>query len=336
MSKQWTSEEIAKIAWGYRKAAALVAAAELDLFGALADGPKTAEQLAGTLDVDLRGVTILADALAGMELLDKTDGRYAPAGGIADVLTAAGPATQLALIQHHGNCMRGWARLAETVRSGRPAEKPPSVRGGGGDLESFIEAMDNVSRPVAAPLVAEIGPPPFTHLLDVGAGPGTWTIAFLQAAPDARATVYDRPDVLPIARRHVAAANLTDRVDFVAGDFYADAALPVGADLAWVSAIVHQNSRQQNRDLLAKVHAAMAAGGRILIRDVVMDADRVAPPDGAMFAINMLVNTAGGGTFTFAELAEDLQAVGFVEPKLIRKDPVWMHSVVQASKPAHD
>ena len=107
--------------------------------------------------------------------------------------------------------------------------------------------------------------------------------------------------------------------------------LPKGADLAWVSAILHQDGREQNRRLLAKVYAALAPGGRVAIRDVVMKPSRVEPPLGALFAVNMLVATETGGTFTFEELAEDLQSAGFVEPTLAVED-AGMNSVVVAAK----
>ena len=89
-------------------------------------------------------------------------------------------------------------------------------------------------------------------------------------------------------------------MNLVAGDFYDDP-LPSGADLAWVSAIVHQHAREDNRELFAKVREALAPGGRIMIRDIVMEPDRIAPPEGALFAVNMLVATASGGTFTMDE-----------------------------------
>ena len=117
---------------------------------------------------------------------------------------------------------------------------------------------------------------------------------------------------------------------FVPGDFYVDD-LPRGADFAWVSAILHQDGRQQNRRLLAKVHAALTPGGRVAIRDVVMKPSRVEPPLGALFAINMLVATDSGGTFTFDEFAEDLQAAGFIDPILAVEDS-GMNSVVVATK----
>ena len=117
----------------------------------------------------------------------------------------------------------------------------------------------------------------------------------------------------------------------VAGDFYLDE-LPGGADFAWVSAICHQHSRQDNRKLFAKVSRALVPGGQIAIRDLVMEPCRTKPLDGALFAINMLVNTAAGGTFTFEEYAEDLRAAGFAEPRLQVKHEA-MNSVVTARKP---
>jgi len=88
--------------------------------------------------------------------------------------------------------------------------------------------------------------------------------------------------------------GLRDRVRLVPGSFYTDP-LPAGADLAWVSAIVHQNSREQNRALFAKVCAALVPGSRILIRDFVMDDTRTDPPAGAFFAVNMLVSMPAAG-----------------------------------------
>lgn len=124
---------------------------------------------------------------------------------------------------------------------------------------------------------------------------------------------------------------MAGRVCLVPGSFYTDE-LPGGFDLAWVSAIVHQNSREQNRAMFVKVLSSLIPGGRILIRDIVMDESRTAPPAGAFFAVNMLVGTPGGGTFTFDELSADLDAVGFVDAILLRQGEA-MDSVVCATKP---
>ena len=73
-------------------------------------------------------------------------------------------------------------------------------------------------------------------------------------------------------------------------------------------------------------------GGRIAIRDILMEEDRTRPVAGALFAVNMLVATEGGGTFTLAELREDLEAAGFAEVALARQDEA-MNAIVVAKKP---
>ena len=135
-----------------------------------------------------------------------------------------------------------------------------------------------------------------------------------------------------MARQRFAAAGLSQRVQLVAGDFMTDP-LPAGADLVWASAIVHQNSRAQNRLLFAKLFAALIPGGRIAIRDILMRPSRTSPVAGALFAINMLVVTEGGGTFTFGELREDLEGAGFEDASVLREDEA-MNAVIAARKPA--
>ncbi len=315
---------------GFRPACVIGAAAELDLWTVLAQQPQTAEELAGRLKLDLRALAMLLDAIVALDLLEKREGRYSVPSQLRDWLTGDGRDTILPMLHHATNIMRSWAQLAPVVRQGAPLPRQASIRGAQADRESFIAAMHTVSGPMADGLVAQLGPPKFRHLLDVGGASGTWTLAFLRAVPTATATIFDLPDAIEQARQRLAASPLASRVTLAAGDFYKDE-LPTGADYAWVSAICHQHSREHNRQLFAKVHKALTSGGRIAIRDMVMDDDRVHPREGALFAINMLVNTETGGTFTFAQYADDLRAAGFENPQLAVKHEA-MNSVVVAEK----
>jgi len=186
------------------------------------------------------------------------------------------------------------------------------------------------NRPVAAGVIDKIQPFRFCHILDIGGGPGTWTIAFLHAAPEAGATLFDLPAVVSMAEKNFAEAGLTDKVTLVGGNYYTDA-LPEGADLAWLGAICHQNSRRQNRDLFARVHAALSDDGVIVIRDVIMEPSHTSPAAGALFAVNMLVATEAGGTYTFDEYREDLCAAGFGKVTLVHRDE-FMNSLIRAGK----
>jgi predicted O-methyltransferase YrrM len=328
--RPWTADAILELGRKYQGAAVLAAAADLDLFSALASKPLAAPELSRRLRCDLRGLTILLDALSALGLLEKRGERYALPVGLDALLTHSGSQSVLAMAQHQATCLRRWVQLARVVKSGQPAERIPSVRGEAGDEEAFIGAMHNVSAPNAGQVIKALRPLRFRHLLDIGGASGTWTIAFLRACPAARATLFDLPSVIPMAKRRLSAARLGSRVKVVGGDFMKDA-LPTGADLAWVSAIVHQNSRAQNRTLFSKVFRALVPGGHIAIRDILMEENRTQPVAGALFAVNMLVATQSGGTFTFAELQEDLARAGFTQAIILRADDA-MNSVVAAQK----
>jgi predicted O-methyltransferase YrrM len=327
----WTAEEILALGRSYQGAAVLAAAAELDLFSVLAPAPLAAADVARALQCELRALNILLDALVALGLLEKPGSRYALPPGLHAFLTPEGEQSILAMAQHQGHCLRNWAQLARVVKTGRPAECIPGVRGQAGAQDAFIGAMHNISAPNADQVIQAVQPLSFQHLLDIGGASGTWTIAFLRACPSAQATLFDLPHVLPMAQRRLVAACLEQRVKLVAGDFVTDA-LPSGADLAWVSAIVHQNSRAQNRALFTSVIKALVPGGRIAIRDILMEEDRTRPVAGALFAVNMLVATEGGGTFTLVELREDLATAGFAEVALARQDEA-MNAIVVAKKP---
>ncbi len=323
-------EKIMEMSGGFMAACVLGAAVELDLFTVLGDGALSAQSMAEKLEADRRATGVLLDAVASLGLLDKRDGLYSVPPELRPLLTEESPETLLPGIRHRMNVLRAWSQLAWVTKAGIPPPRPASIRGPEADREAFVAAMHSYSGPVADGLVARLGPPKFDHLLDVGGASGTWTLAFLRAVPGARATVFDLPHAIKQARQRIAGTELAGRIELVGGDFHTDD-LPRGADFAWVSAITHQHSREQNRRLFAKVHAALEPGGRIALRDVVMEPCRTRPQWGALFAINMLVNTEGGGTFTFDELAEDLRTAGFRNPELtIPSDD--MNAVVSATR----
>ncbi len=331
MTMRWTADELLEKVRGFQAACVITAAADLDLFTALGRTPMTAERLAGRINADPRATAVLLDVLAALELLVKTGDRYEVPAEVAELLAGDAPLNVLAGVRHQGNCLRRWAQLARVVQTGRPARREPSIRGEAGDCESFIGAMNNFSGPMVVQIVERLSPLRFQRMLDIGGASGTWTIAFLRAVPEATVVLFDLPEVMPLARDRLTRAGLADRVSLVAGDFYTDD-LPGGADFAWLSAIAHQNSRAQNRALYRKIYSALAAGGTLVIRDAVMDASKTKPLAGALFAINMLVGTEGGGTFTLDQFAQDLTSAGFTSVELVHQGNV-MDSLVRARKP---
>ena len=316
----------------FRAPLVIGAAAELDLFTPLCRQAMTASQLSLALKTDQRATTMLLDAVAALGLLIKNDGRYQVPAELWPLLAVDSRECILPMVWHSMTIARNWAQLARVTQIGRPAERTASIRGAEADRAAFVAAMHTISGPVADDLVARLRPAPFKLLLDVGGASGTWTMAFLRAVPGSRAVLFDLPDAVEQARERLRGTEFASRVTLVTGDFYTDE-LPAGADYVWLSAIIHQHSRAHNRELFAKSYRALVPGGRIGIRDIVMASSRTEPLMGALFAINMLVNTDTGGTFTMEEISEDLQSAGFVGARLsVPADD--MSAVVEADRPA--
>jgi predicted O-methyltransferase YrrM len=326
-----TPESILKLARQFMESRILLTAAELDIFSHLADRPATAKELCDELGADLRGPTILLDALAAMGLLEKHEDRYRTIPEAVPFLSKDGPRSILPMILHAAHLWDAWSALTRISRGTGPSgHDTPAVRDAD-ELSAFIGAMHVVGMPMAQKIVAAVQPGPARNLLDVGGASGTYTIAFLQAAPEMKATLFDRPAVIRMARDRMEEAGMVDRVRLAAGDFYRNE-LPGGHDLALLSAIIHQNSPEENIELFGKVFRALVSRGRIVIRDHVMEPDRTKPRDGAIFAVNMLVNTEGGSTYTFDEIKTWLEEAGFVNVRYLKAGE-HMDGLIEAFKP---
>jgi hypothetical protein len=141
-------------------------------------------------------------------------------------------------------------------------------------------------------------------------------MAFARAGENIRSTVFDLPNVIIMTKQYVTDAGLESKVNTIPGDFNTDE-LPTGYDLVFLSAIIHMNSPEQNITLIKKASRTLNKGGRVVISDFIMDDDRIAPAFGALFALNMLVNTKFGDTYTESEIKNwfNQAGIGFVERK---------------------
>jgi hypothetical protein len=143
----------------------------------------------------------------------------------------------------------------------------------------------------------------------VGGGSGVFAMAFVRAGEGLTATVYDLPNVIPITLKYIREEKMEGKIDTAEGDYMVDQ-LPSGYDIVFLSAIVHSNSYQENGQLIQKCAASLNPGGRVIIKDHVMEESRIEPAGGALFALNMLVNTRAGDTYTEKEIKEWLDHAG--------------------------
>jgi predicted O-methyltransferase YrrM len=323
---EWTQEQILSLARNFMESRILLTAAQANLFTILSEIPKSVEDLVEPLTADRRALTILLDALAAIGLLSKERGKYFCEPSVSNLLSERGAQTVLPMVLHAGNLWTRWSNLNRFV-SARQVGEATEQDG----LSAFIGAMHAIAVPQADWLVSRINPGSARKLLDVGGASGTYTMAFLRASLQLSATLYDRPPVIEMARERLTREGWLDRVTLAAGDFSSDP-LPAGHDLAFLSAIIHQNSPEQNLALYKKLLKALEPGGRLVIRDHILNSSRTQPRAGAIFAVNMLVGTEGGNCYTLAEIEEGLNQAGYVRIRLLQED-TRMDGLLEAFKP---
>ncbi len=306
----------------------LLTAAELDIFSAVGDGA-SATAVAEACATDLRATERLLDALTAMEVLIKQDGDYAVAPELRAGLLPGEQCIVPSLL-HRATLWRSWSRLTDVVRSGEPAVEPyedderPDEQ-----VRSFIGAMAVGARMHAPAIVAALDLGKVRTVLDLGGGPGTFAAEFCRAKPELRAVILDLPRVCEIARANLLQTDFADRVSFVPGEVRTVDSEPVmaasgggGFDLVFMSSLIHSMSPAQIAVVFERAIGWTAPGGRVVVRDFFLDESRTRPARAAIFAINMLVNTPGGNSYTWSEcerwLTEAARRQGIGEPQLGR------------------
>jgi SAM-dependent methyltransferase len=314
-------DQIMRYAWGYAAPLILEAAVRNGLFDALADGPKPLADVQARTGASERGLRMTLNALVGLGLLKK-DGptRYALTPEADTYLVSGKPAYLGGFLRHtSSHLIPKWLDLSEIVRTGRPAEAVNQEQTGAEFFLKFVEDLFplnyGAANALADALEIDKATGPFT-VLDLAAGSGVWSIALAKRSPRVRVTAVDWPGVLPATQRTVEGEGLADRFRFVAGDLLS-VDFGTGYQVATLGHILHSEGEARSRKLLAKTAAALAPGGTIAIAGWLVDPDRTGPPMGLIFAVNMLVNTDQGDTFSFEELAGWLREAGFVNPRTL-------------------
>jgi SAM-dependent methyltransferase len=303
------TKRIQEIASAFQRSRALLTAFELDIFTILNDQRMSSAEVAEAAGGSARHVDRLLNALVALGLLEKADGRYANAPLAAEHLVKGRPG-YMAGLGHTVNLWDTWSRLTEVVREGRPAARPPIGDRGDDWIRPFIAAMHWRSRQTAAEVVGALDLAGVSRVIDIGGGSGAYAMAFARARAGISAVVFDLPNVVPLTRAYIREETLSAHVEAVAGDYMRDS-LGQGFDLAVLSMVIHSHSPQENQALLAKVAGALAPGGQVVIQDFLMSAGREGPLQPALFALNMLVGTERGDTYTEPEVRSWLLEAGF-------------------------
>lgn len=318
-----TPETIMQLGWGFWGSKTLLSAVELGVFTELSKGPLDLEALTSRLALHPRSARDFFDALVALGMLAR-DGRvYANTPESTLFLDKAKP-TYIGGILEMANkrLYRFWDGLTEALRTGLPQNE---AKDGGEDLfgviyadpvilESFLRGMTGVSLPAAQAMAALFPWNEVTSFVDVGCAQGGATVAIAQAHPHMEAVGFDLAVVQPVFEAYVKEKALSDRVRFAAGDFFAGP-LP-SADVIIMGHILHDWDLEQKRMLLAKAHAALPEGGRLIVYDAIIDDERRQNAFGLLMSLNMLIETNGGFDYTGADCIGWMKEAGFRETRV--------------------
>ncbi len=255
------------------------------------------------------------NALVGLQFLAKDQaGNYSLTPESSAFLVSTKPGFHGGMIRHTSEHLLPKCRsLNEVVRTGKAAGAVNQEGPGAEFFQEFVNDILPLSYPAAKVLAAhlQLGK---ASVLDLAAGSGVWGIAMAQSSPGVRVTAVDWADVIPVTRKTVARFGVADRFSFREGDLL-QADFGDGYQAATLGHILHSEGEARSKALLAKTFRALAPGGTIAIAEFLVNADRTGPGSGLFFAVNMLVNTDSGGTYSFEEIREWLTEAGFVEAR---------------------
>lgn len=320
------------LAGGHAEARIVQTAVSLDLFDTLASGPRTAGEIAAQLAIESAAAELLLNSLAALELLNKDAQAFSLSDTARAYLLKSSPRYVGGMIRFESAAWEYWTRLPEALRSGRPVRRPDMYQENAGETAVFIQAMDSLvkARGDTEAIADALDWQAIYTLLDVGSGPATYPIALCRRFANLRATIFDLPGTLKITARYVAEAGLTDRIQLIAGDYRRDA-IPGKFDAVLLSNIIHGENYERNQALIATLAGNLAPGGRIIIKDHILDGSRVSPPVGAIFSLLMLLTTDGGRCYSFDEVRNWLQHAGLSQVRRIDFPPPLTSSLVIGS-----
>jgi (2Fe-2S) ferredoxin/predicted O-methyltransferase YrrM len=306
-------EELYELTRGFQASRMALTAIELDLFTAIGQGAR-ADQLAAQLRTDPRATEMLLNALVGLKLLEKREGVFTNSAMTARFLVEGSSDNARPALLHIAHLWPRWSTLTECVREGTAVHPRDSSDQW---TKSFISAMDRNARETAALVVRSVPGNGARRMLDLGGGSAAYSIAFAKTNPDLRVDLLDLPNVVSLAQEYVRKAGLQERICARGGDLRTDR-LGQNYDLVLLSSICHMFTPEQNRDLLRRIFEALAPKGRLVIREFILEADKTAPRQAALFSLNMLVATDGGASYSEPEYEQWLRDAGFGEVKHIR------------------
>lgn len=329
------ARRITELATSFTRSCVLFAANKLDLFTVIGHTGKSAAEVAQAVGCDPRGIERLLDACASLGLLAKQNSAYQLSTDSRELLDRASPHYLGDWVAHWADMMvkGNWQKLAEHVRVGEPlpvdwADFAFDQRRDA--LHNWVDGMHQMALAGHAQIIStaeHLGGA--GKLLDVGGGPGTYSIVMCQRYPELQATVCDSTEVSGVAQEIVRQAGLGDRIRFVVGDFCTED-LRETYDVILLSNVLHMVDEQGAAAMLRNAFKHLAPQGVLLVQEWMVTDDGTASTLCTLFNLHMLINP-NGDLYRWSQLRQMIERAGFAFERTIETGGVY--DVIVAKKP---
>jgi len=328
------SGRIVQMASAFYESCVLFSASDLGIFGTIARvGECSSDAVASACGLNGRGARLLLDACVALGLLEKNGQRYRNTPAASRFLVPGAPGDLSGAIRYNRDVYPLWYRLAEMTKTGRPVERPEVHLGEDPErTRTFVLAMHGRAMGIGRAVVPQLELAGRRKLLDVGGGPGTYSMLIARANPGLRCTVLDLPGVVNVAGELIRREGMAGCVETMAGDYHA-APFPGGNDAVIFFGVLHQEPADVIQDLLRRAYAALAPGGVVYVLDMMTDASYTRPAFSALFAVNMALTTTNGWVFSDADIEAWITSAGFAEFTCRPLPPPMPHWLAYGRKP---
>lgn len=308
------AENILSAHWGFARTQALASAVELKLFDRIADGKRTAQEIAQACTADGRGMRLLLNSLCGLSLLKKKGAAYRLTPESRVYLLEKSPMYLGGMVRFVRERWRAWENLVEAVKTGNPLLDAMEEEKAKEFYPGVARAIFPLSYLAASKLAKRIGVGKRLknlEILDVACGSGAWSLAFLKRDKGSRAVGLDYPEVASVAQEFVGKLAVSGRFEILEGNLRTSNFGEVSYDVVILGMICHSLGEKESRALFSKSLLALKPGGLLVIAEIMPHNDKTKPLFPLLFALNMLVHTREGEAFTYREYREWLLEAGF-------------------------
>jgi len=292
----------------------LLAGVELEVFTHVADGHNTSKNIAKSANADPRSMEILLNSLTALNFLTKSNNTYGLTPISEKFLVKGIPTYYGDFVPHVDMLWEPWRDLTNVVKTGKPFT-PIEREEGEKFFQKLVPQIFPMSYPAAKAAAQKLGIKN-SSILDIAAGSGVWGIAFAENDINTKIIAQDWPGVLDITKKFVNKFGLDDRFSYISGDLR-KVDLGKDYDLIILGHICHSEGAENTVKLISRCYNSLKDGGKLLIADMIPDDERCSAVFPLVFAVNMLVSTTDGGTFTMKEYDEWLKDAGFHDRKLL-------------------